>query len=142
MRKLRDIAEAQVDPAVCSLLTNLNCVIRIEFGIGDNPSFGVYKDNKKVSTLVDLIKMTSIRGMLIKSLESRQRGSKKSIAEMTLAAEERERTKKLTPQMLKRIVNLNPWIIGLNLLNKTLKSVMGNVFPTDKFTVAFFGPCK
>jgi len=137
LRAISQMAESTVDPQVTRALTILKYKIVLEIGIDDGVIIGVFgvKTGDKVCTFTDFKKMMSIRSILMSDLEARNKGSKRSVAELTLAACEGVKATALSVDSLRKLMGINPWIIGFKKILKALDEV-GNDIPNNRFVQA------
>jgi len=137
LRAISQMAESTVDPQVTRALTILKYKIVLEIGIDDGVIIGVFgvKTGDKVCTFTDFKKMMSIRSILMSDLEARNKGSKRSVAELTLAACEGVKATALSVDSLRKLMGINPWIIGFKKILKAIDEV-GNDIPNNRFVQA------
>jgi len=137
LRAISQMAESTVDPQVTRALTILKYKIVLEIGIDDGVIIGVFgvKTGDKVCTFTDFKKMMSIRSILMSDLEARNKGSKRSVAELTLAACEGVKATALSVDSLRKLMGINPWIIGFKKILKAIDEV-GNDIPNNRFIQA------
>jgi len=138
LRKISQMADGKVDPQVSRALTTLGYKIVMEIGIDDNVIIGVFdvKTCEKVCTYADFRKMMGIKSILMGDLEARSKGSKRSVAELTLAASERSNAQLLGQDSLRKLMVINPWIIGFKAILKALDTATGGVNSDDRFVQA------
>jgi len=138
LRTIGMIAEAKVDPQITRALTMLKYKIVLEIGIDDDVIIGVFsvKTGDKVCTFADFKKMMSIKSILMNDLEARNKGSKRSVAELTLAAVEGNGATSLSVDSLRKLMVINPWLIGFKKILKAIDLMVGDVVSTNRFVQA------